>query len=62
MGYEGNGGDDPVLMQRLANINVSTNTVYNSTKPSGKYIQIQNINDIAGAFASLAEEILRISM
>ncbi len=49
-------------MQRLANINVSTNTVYNSTKPSGKYIQIQNINDIAGAFASLAEEILRISM
>jgi Flp pilus assembly protein TadG len=62
MGYEGNGGDDPALMRRLANINIASNTVYDSTKPSGKYIQIQNLTDISGAFASLAEEILRLSM
>jgi molybdenum cofactor biosynthesis enzyme len=62
MGYEGNGGDDPVLMERLANINVAANTVYDSTKPSGKYIQVQSTNDITGAFLSLAEEILRLSM
>jgi len=62
MGYKGNGGDDPVLMQRLANINVGTNSVYDSTKPTGMYIQIQNLNDITGAFQSLAEEILRLSL
>jgi hypothetical protein len=62
MGYEGNGGDDPVFMERLANINVSANTVYNSAKPSGKYIQVQQASDITGAFQSLAEEILRLSM
>jgi Flp pilus assembly protein TadG len=62
MGYEGNGGDDPVLMERLANINVAANTVYNSNLPAGKYIQVQNLNDITGAFMSLAEEILRLSL
>jgi Flp pilus assembly protein TadG len=62
MGYEGNGGDDPVFMERLANINVSANTVYDSTKPSGKYIQVQQASDITGAFQSLAEEILRLSL
>lgn len=62
MGYEADGGDDPVLMERLANINVAANTVYDSTKPSGKYIQVQQSSDITGAFLSLAEEILRLSM
>lgn len=62
MGYEGNGGDDPALMRRLANVNVASNTVYDPTKPQGLYLQIANVNDIAPAFQSVLAEILRIAL
>jgi Flp pilus assembly protein TadG len=62
MGYEGNGGDDPALMQRLANVNVSGNNVFDATKPQGMYLQIATVNDITPAFQSVLAEILRLSM
>jgi hypothetical protein len=67
MGYEGNGGDDPAFMTRLANIptipnTTTTNTVYDSTKPKGMYIQVQTQADIEPAFQSILAEILRLSM
>jgi Flp pilus assembly protein TadG len=62
MGYKGNGGDDPALMRRLANANVPSNTVYDSTKPQGLYLPIANVNDITPAFQSLLAEILRLSL
>jgi Flp pilus assembly protein TadG len=62
MGYEGNGGDDPALMRRLANVNTVTNTVYDSTKPQGLYLQIATVNDITPAFQSVLAEVLRLSI
>ena len=62
MGYEGNGGDDPALMRRLANVNVASNTVYDSTKPQGMYLQIATVNDITPAFQSVLAEVLRLAM
>lgn len=62
MGFEGNGGDDPVFMERLANLKVAANTVYTSTAPQGMYLQIQTPDDIAPAFQNVLAEILRISM
>jgi Flp pilus assembly protein TadG len=66
LGYEGNGGDDPAFMTRLANLpkipgTTTTNTVYDATKPKGMYIQVQNQNDIQPAFQSVMSEILRIA-
>jgi Flp pilus assembly protein TadG len=62
MGYKGNGGDDPVLMQRLANVKTASNTVYDSTKPQGLYLPIATVNDIGPAFQYLLAEILRIAL
>ena len=67
LGYEGNGGDDPAFMTRLANIQKnpadnSTNSVYDSTKPQGMYIQVLTQADIQPAFQSILAEILRISL
>jgi Flp pilus assembly protein TadG len=67
LGYEGNGGDDPAFMTRLANIPTnpadnSTNSVYDSTKPQGMYIQVLTQADIQPAFQSILAEILRISL
>jgi Flp pilus assembly protein TadG len=62
MGFEGNGGDDPVFMKRLANLNVAANTVYNSAAPQGMYLQISTPDDIAPAFQTVLAEILRLSM
>ncbi len=62
MGYEGNGGDDPALMRRLANVNVASNTVYDSTKPQGLYLQIATVNDITPAFQSVLAEVLRLAI
>ena len=62
MGYEGNGGDDPALMRRLSNVNVASNTVFDSTKPQGMYLQIATVNDIKPAFQNVLAEILRLSM
>jgi hypothetical protein len=76
MGYVGQatgaGGVDNVLLQRLANVDTSNdalnpatglqfNTVYDSTKPSGMYIQIQEPNDVDSAFQTLLAQILRLS-
>jgi Flp pilus assembly protein TadG len=67
LGYEGNGGDDPAFMTRLANIptnpgNSTANAVYDSTKPKGMYIQVQTQADIEPAFQSILAEILRLSL
>jgi Flp pilus assembly protein TadG len=76
MGYAGTvsgpGNVDAVLLQRLANCDPgvpcgpgganATNTVYNSTIPSGLYLQVQTVNDVTPAFQALLSEILRLSM
>ncbi len=75
MGYagsvSGSGGVDPVLLSRLSNVNGTAinpttnmvyNTVYNSTIPSGLYIQIQTVDDVTPAFQILLSQILRLSM
>ncbi len=59
MGFEGNGGDDPAFMGRLANL--TTSTVYNPNIPTGMYIQVQTPADIEPAFQSVLAEILRLS-
>jgi hypothetical protein len=75
MGYagsvSGNGGVDVVGLERMANCNPgkpcspgganATNTVYNSSIPSGMYIQIQTVDDVTPAFQTLLSEILRLS-
>ncbi len=76
MGYAGNvsgpGGVDVALLERMANCAPSvpcgpgganaTNTVYNSSIPSGMYLQIQTVDDVTPAFQTLLSEILRLSM
>ena len=62
MGYQGNGGIDQVLLERLSNINVAENTVYDATKPQGLFLPIATVNDIAPAFQRVLAEILRLSM
>lgn len=68
----GNGGVDVALLERMANCNPgkpcspgganATNTVYNSSIPSGMYIQVQTVDDVTPAFQTLLSEILRLSM
>ena len=64
MGYQGNGGVDRILMERLSNINVAENTVYNPdpTFPQGMYLPIATVNDIAPAFQRVLSEILRLAI
>jgi hypothetical protein len=62
MGFQGNGGDDPALMRRLSNINVASNSVYDSSKAQGMYLPIQVPNDIAPAFQYVLSEILRLTL
>jgi hypothetical protein len=76
MGYAGEvsgaGGVDTALLERLANCAPSkpcgpgganaTDTVYNSSIPSGMYLQIQTVDDVTPAFQTLLSEILRLSM
>ena len=67
LGYEGDGGDDPAFMTRLANIptnpgNGAANAVYDSTKPKGMYIQVLTQADMQPAFQSILAEILRLSL
>lgn len=61
MGFEGNGGDDPAFMQRLANLK-GLSTVYDPTKAQGMYLPIATPPDIAPAFQSVLAEILRLAM
>jgi len=60
LGFEGNGGDDPAFMRRLANL--SSSTVYNPGQPQGMYIQITTQADIGPALQSVLAEILRLSL
>jgi hypothetical protein len=62
LGYQGNGGVDQVLLERLSNINVAENTVYDSTRPQGMFLSINTVNDIAPAFQRVLSEILRLAM
>jgi Flp pilus assembly protein TadG len=62
LGYQGNGGDDPALMRRLANVKVASNTVFDSSKPQGLYLQIAGVNDITPAFQYVLAEILRLTL
>jgi Flp pilus assembly protein TadG len=76
MGYagsvSGNGGVDVALLERMANCNPgkpcapgganASNSVYNSNIPSGMYIQVQTVSDVAPAFQTLLSEILRLSL
>jgi Flp pilus assembly protein TadG len=61
MGYEGDGGDDPVLMRRLSNVK-GASSVYDATKPEGLYLPILTVNDISPAFQRVMSEILRLTM
>ena len=62
LGYQGNGGDDPALMRRLANVKIASNTVFDSTKPQGLYLPITGVNDITPAFQYVLAEILRLTL
>jgi hypothetical protein len=67
----GDGGLDPVLLERFANCKPgipcgpgganAANTVYSSSIPTGMYIQVQTVDDVAPAFQALLSEILRLS-
>jgi hypothetical protein len=62
LGYQGNGGDDPALMRRLANVNIASNTIFDATKPQGLYLAISGVNDITPAFQYVLAEILRLTL
>ncbi len=76
MGYAGSvsgpGGVDAALLERMANCAPgmpcgpgganATDTVYNSSIPSGMYLQVQTVDDVTPAFETLLSEILRLSM
>lgn len=46
-------------MKRVANTKDST--IYDSTKPTGLYIDTQHANELQSAFLQIASEILRLS-
>jgi hypothetical protein len=61
LGYLGNGGVDPALLQRLSNVK-GVSTVYDATKPEGLYLPIATMNDITPAFQYVLAEILRLTL
>jgi Flp pilus assembly protein TadG len=71
MGYQGDGGDDPHLMARLANVpfglgDTNTNNLLNADGTAklgqiGKYYAITDASQIAGTFQDILGEILRIT-
>lgn len=52
---------DPVYMKRLANVNDPSNTIYDSAKPTGLYVNAATTADLQGAFALIASQILHLS-
>jgi Flp pilus assembly protein TadG len=71
LGFQGNGGDDPAFMMRLANcqpgaacgtVASATNTAYWSGQPSGMYVSIQVPADIGSALQTVLAQVLRLSM
>lgn len=50
---------DPVFMKRIAN--TTDSTIYDSTKPTGKYINTNANNQLQNAFLQIASEILRLN-
>jgi len=59
IGFTGNGGTDAELLRRLAN--TQTATSFNPQQPVGMYIQVDNPNDLAGAFSIVASQVLRLA-
>jgi len=59
IGFTGNGGTDAELLRRLAN--TQTASSYDPTQQTGMYIQVDKPSDIAGAFATVASQVLRLS-
>ena len=59
IGFTGNGGTDAELLRRLAN--TQTSSSYDATQQTGMYIQVDNANDIAGAFSIVAAQVLRLA-
>jgi Flp pilus assembly protein TadG len=58
IGYNGNGGVDPVLLKRLANTADSTSV--DASQPIGKYIQVESATNLAAAFTEVAGSLLRL--
>lgn len=50
---------DPVFMKRIAN--TTDSNIYDSTKPTGKYINTNANNQLQNAFLQIASEILRLN-
>ena len=59
IGYQGNGGTDNALLQRLAN--QSDSSSYNSAQPIGQYVQAWTTADLVAAFNTVAGAILRLA-
>ena len=59
IGFTGDGGTDAELLRRLAN--TQTATSYNPQQPVGMYIEVNNPNDLAGAFSFVASQVLRLA-
>ena len=59
IGFTGNGGTDAELLRRLSN--TQTASSYDATQQTGMYIQVDNANDIAGAFSIVASQVLRLA-
>jgi hypothetical protein len=49
------------LLQRISNVAVATNTIYDSSEPTGDFVLAPTSADIDSAFATIASEILRIA-
>jgi hypothetical protein len=50
---------DPVFMKRIAN--TTDSTLYDSSKPTGRYIDTTANNQLQNAFLQIASEILRLN-
>jgi Flp pilus assembly protein TadG len=62
IGYSGGSEKpDPVLMQRVANVNTPDNTAYDPSLPTGLYVMAPTTAQLAAAFGKVASEILRLT-
>jgi len=59
IGYEGDGGTDTALLNRLANTQIST--AYNAAQPVGQFVDASTTSDLVAAFQTVAGAILRLA-
>jgi Flp pilus assembly protein TadG len=59
IGYEGDGGTDQGLLNRLANTQSSTS--YNAAQPVGQFVDASTTTDLVAAFETVAGAILRLA-